>query len=154
MSPRRRIRPGRLIIAIGLVAIALGTLVYMGTRRNLTYYYEVDEVRAAEASGHKIRVSGDVVEGSIQRQPDGRGVRFAIESARADGESGAAGRAAHQVPVVYSGTIPDIFRPGIQVVVEGRMVDGVFHAETLLAKCPSKYQEAGQLDVPRAPARS
>ena len=42
--------------------------------------------------------------------------------------------------VDYRGTLPDIFKPGIQVVVEGRTGgDGVFHARTLLAKCPSRF---------------
>ena len=44
------------------------------------------------------------------------------------------------IPVEYTGTLPDIFRPGITVVVEGRLgADGVFHARTLLAKCPSRF---------------
>jgi len=44
------------------------------------------------------------------------------------------------MPVDYRGQLPDIFRPGIQVVVEGRIgADGVFHARTLLAKCPSRF---------------
>ncbi|MGH2517683.1 MAG: cytochrome c maturation protein CcmE, partial [Ktedonobacterales bacterium] len=46
------------------------------------------------------------------------------------------------LPVVYSGIIPDIFRPGIQVVVEGHVANGVFQAQNLLAKCPSKFQSA------------
>ena len=47
------------------------------------------------------------------------------------------------IPVVYRGTLPDIFKPGIQVVVEGRLEqDGVFHARTLLAKCPSRFTTA------------
>ena len=57
------------------------------------------------------------------------------------------------IPVSYAGTVPDIFREGIQVVVEGRIDEaGTFQAETLLAKCPSKYQEAGQLSSDPAPA--
>ena len=45
------------------------------------------------------------------------------------------------MPVDYRGALPDIFRPGIQVVVEGRFQrDGVFHADQLLAKCPSRFQ--------------
>jgi cytochrome c-type biogenesis protein CcmE len=42
--------------------------------------------------------------------------------------------------VDYSGTLPDIFRPGITVVADGRLgSDGVFHARTVLAKCPSRF---------------
>ena len=44
------------------------------------------------------------------------------------------------VPVDYTGTLPDIFKPGITVVAEGKLGrDGVFHARTLLAKCPSRF---------------
>ena len=49
----------------------------------------------------------------------------------------------HSLPVVYSGIVPDIFRPGITVVVEGHYTgQGPFQAQTLLAKCPSKFQAA------------
>jgi cytochrome c-type biogenesis protein CcmE len=47
------------------------------------------------------------------------------------------------LPVTYSGVVPDIFRAGIQVVVEGKYSGkGAFQATTLLAKCPSKFQSA------------
>jgi cytochrome c-type biogenesis protein CcmE len=154
----RRPRIGRLAIGILLVAAALSYLVYAGTKDNLVYYYEVDEVQAAAASTDgRIRVSGDVVEGSIVKDEDARVIRFAIRATTANGEQGAAAgsdeTSAESIPVVYAGTVPDIFREGIQVVVEGKMgSDGTFEAETLLAKCPSKYQEAGQLSAEPAPA--
>lgn len=151
----RRPRIGRLAIGILLVGAALSYLVYAGTRDNLVYYYEVDEVQAAAASTDgRIRVSGDVVEGSIVKDEDARVIRFAIRATTADGEPAAGDEAsAESIPVVYGGTVPDIFREGIQVVVEGKMgSDGTFEAETLLAKCPSKYQEAGQLSAEPAPA--
>lgn len=152
----RRPRLGRLAIGIALVAAALGYLVYAGTKDNLVYYYEVDEVQAAAAkTGGKIRISGDVVEGSIVRDDEAREIRFSIRRSTM-GETGAAADVAPtggSIPVAYAGTVPDIFREGIQVVVEGRMrEDGTFEAETLLAKCPSKYQEAGQLSSDPAPS--
>ena len=52
------------------------------------------------------------------------------------------------LPVVYKGLVPDIFAPGIQVVVEGHYVNGVFEASTLLAKCPSKF--TSQIPTPIA----
>lgn len=139
------IRIGRLAIGIVLVSLALAWLVYAGTRSNLVYYYEVDEVLAAsEGNEGKIRLSGDVVEGTVQHDAGARELRFAIRSV--DAPTGAP-----TIPVVYRGTVPDIFRPGIQVVVEGRLdSEGTFQAETLLAKCPSKYQAAGDLDAPPA----
>lgn len=143
---RHRLRFGRLAIGIVLVAAALSYLVYAGTRDNLVYYYEVDEVQAAAASRDgKLRISGDVVEGSVTRDEETREIRFSIQGT-------AAGAGGGTIPVLYGGTVPDIFREGIQVVVEGRMSeDGTFEAETLLAKCPSKYQEAGQLSGDPAP---
>jgi cytochrome c-type biogenesis protein CcmE len=146
---RRRPRFGRLAIGIVLVGAALSYLVYAGTRDNLVYYYEVGEVQAAAAkTDGKIRVSGDVVAGSIVKDEKAREIRFAIETTKAGAATDIAAASAPvaSIPVVYAGTVPDIFREGIQVVVEGHMEDdGTFRAETLLAKCPSKYQEAGQL---------
>ena len=156
----RRPGIGRLAIGILLVGAALSYLVYAGTRDNLVYYYEVGEVQAAAASTDgRIRVSGDVVEGSIAKDDKARVIRFAIRATNADGEEGdgpggpASSSPNESIPVVYAGTVPDIFREGIQVVVEGKMgSDGTFEAETLLAKCPSKYQEAGQLSAEPVPA--
>lgn len=137
----RPVRMGRLAIGILLVAGATGFLVYKATGENLTYYREVDELLAATdiPKGEKIRLSGDVVDGSIVKSETSRAIRFEITETGGDGSS--------RVPIAYEGTVPDIFKAGIQVVVEGTMDDaGTFQAETLLAKCPSKYQEAGQLN--------
>jgi cytochrome c-type biogenesis protein CcmE len=142
-------RIGRLAIGILLVSVALAWLVFAGTRRNLVYYYEVDELLAAsENLDGEIRISGDVVAGTVEHDAASRELRFAIT--RVEAPTGSP-----SVPVVYQGTVPDIFRPGIQVVVEGRLAeDGTFHAETLLAKCPSKYQAAGDLAAPAPAQRS
>jgi cytochrome c-type biogenesis protein CcmE len=147
MMQRRKI--GRLAIGIGLVAIALSWLVFAGTRRNLVYYYEVDELMAVpNRYDEEIRISGDVVAGTVDHDADARELRFAIAETNAPA-------GAPSVPVVYKGPVPDIFRPGIQVVVEGRLDrEGTFQAETLLAKCPSKYQAAGELEAPAPGPRS
>ena len=48
------------------------------------------------------------------------------------------------VPVVYRGSVPDLFKPGREVVVDGKLIDGTFVAvrDTLVTKCPSKYAPA------------
>ncbi|MGH7563604.1 MAG: cytochrome c maturation protein CcmE [Gemmatimonadota bacterium] len=145
----RRLKAGRIAVAGALVAGAVAWLVFAATRDNLTYYYEIDELEAATAKADtKIRLSGDVVPGSIVRDDTTRRIRFAIRGT--DAPAGSA-----EVPVVYGGTVPDIFRPDIQVVVEGRLDEGgTFHAETLLAKCPSKYQAEGTLDESAPAPRS
>ncbi|MGH7570716.1 MAG: cytochrome c maturation protein CcmE [Gemmatimonadota bacterium] len=137
----RRLKAGRIAVAGTLVAGAIAWLVFAATRDNLTYYYEIDELEAATARADgKIRLSGDVVPGSIVKDDATRRIRFAIRGTDAPAGS-------PEIPVVYGGTVPDIFRPDIQVVVEGRLDEGgTFHAETLLAKCPSKYQAEGALD--------
>jgi cytochrome c-type biogenesis protein CcmE len=69
-----------------------------------------------------------VVEDDVVKSDGGLHVRFTEKDSTAS------------LPVDYSGTLPDIFQPGITVVAEGRLgTDGVFHARTLLAKCPSRF---------------
>ena len=109
----------------GIVAACVGYLAFASTASSAAYYRTVAEVRA-NPGGH-VRVLG-TVQPDVKRSDGGLRVRFTA----ADG--------AFRMPVVYEGTVPDIFRPGIQVVVEGQMgADGVFHADTLLAKCPSRF---------------
>jgi cytochrome c-type biogenesis protein CcmE len=74
-----------------------------------------------------VRVAG-IVQDDIQKSDGGLHVTFTEKDGTAS------------MPVEYSGTLPDIFKPGITVVAEGKLgIDGVFHARTLLAKCPSRF---------------
>lgn len=112
-----------------VLAACAGYLVYSATGSSAEYYQTVSEVRAHPGSGD-VRVLGVVQEG-VQRSNGGLDVRFT------ESEGGAS------MPVQYHGTVPDIFQPGIDVVVEGRLgPDGVFHARTLLAKCPSRFSSS------------
>jgi cytochrome c-type biogenesis protein CcmE len=114
------------IVALVIVG-AIGYLVYNGLGTNV-YYQTVTELQGGNAHGQQIRLAGNVVDGSIVRE-DGSGmVRFLV--ADAGGE----------LPVVYKGVVPDIFGPGIEVVVEGKYNPSTgFAADTMLAKCPSKF---------------
>ena len=124
-------------IAIGVATVfaGLALVVALGTSGDGTfsYYENVDSFLAAsgESNGRGLRVHGFVVEGTIQKDLDAGHVDFQIsdtESARA-------------LPVRYLGIdVPDLFRDGAEVVVEGRAVDGQFHANRVMAKCPSKYE--------------
>jgi cytochrome c-type biogenesis protein CcmE len=109
-------------------------LVYANTQANAVYYMTVPELEHCTiCATQSIRVAGYVQTGSIQRNDRSQSIAFVIEDS-------------HQtLPVVYSGVVPDIFRAGVQVVVEGRYYKGTagtqpFQAQTLLAKCPSKFQ--------------
>src|SRR5436305_1111924 len=111
------------------MAACVGYLVYSATASNAQYYRTVAELRSDPATGQS-RVLGTVGD-DVQRLDGGLEVRFTASQGGAT------------MPVDYRGQLPDIFKPGIQVVVEGRLeADGVFHARTLLAKCPSRFTAA------------
>jgi cytochrome c-type biogenesis protein CcmE len=117
-------------VGLGLVVAAcLGYLVFAATRSSAQYYETIAEMRTHPPT-QDVRVIG-TVQDDVARSDGGLHLRF---TAAEGGES---------MPVDYSGTVPDIFRPGIQVVVEGKLQpDGVFHARALEAKCPSRFSTA------------
>ncbi len=109
-----------------VVAACVGYLIYSATGGSAEYYLTVGELRSHASSGD-VRVAG-VVQDDVQKSDGGLHVTFTEKDSTAS------------VPVEYSGALPDIFKPGITVVAEGRLGgDGIFHATTLLAKCPSRF---------------
>jgi len=127
-------RPLSVKIAIAVAFLVAGFVVLfgVGSKGSLVYYLTVGEF--LERSGHEdlgedYRINGNVVPGSIQKDPRVPGARFLMT----DG--------ARQLAVVYGKETPDTFVDGSEVVVEGSpRPDGIFMASTLLAKCPSKYE--------------
>jgi cytochrome c-type biogenesis protein CcmE len=114
------------VALFAVVAACVGYLVYSSTGGSAEYYLTVSELRSHATSGD-VRVAG-VVQPDVLRSDGGLKVQFTEKDATA------------ALLVDYSGTLPDIFRPGITVVAEGRLgSDGVFHARTVLAKCPSRF---------------
>jgi cytochrome c-type biogenesis protein CcmE len=85
--------------------------------------------------GHHGRVS---LVGKVTGKPTGDGHAQALRFRLRDRDGTVA------VPVVYRGSVPDLFKTGREVVVEGRLVGGTFVATpgTLVTKCPSKYAPA------------
>ena len=123
----------KFVIGSGIIIVALACLGWVGAEQSKTYYHTIAELptlTGAEAH-QRIRVGGDVQKGSIRHLP-GR-VDFVLTEG------------ATTLPVSYVGTdpLPDTFKGGAQCMVEGKvMPDGRFVAETLQAKCASKYQAA------------
>lgn len=112
-------------LPVAVVVACVGYLIYTASGGSAEYYLTVSELRANAAVGY-VRVAG-VVQDDIQKTA-GLHVTFTEKDGTAS------------IPVDYAGTLPDIFKPGITVVAEGRLgSDGVFHARTLLAKCPSRF---------------
>lgn len=143
-------------IAVGAAAIAL-LLGWYGTTRldaglTFQYFQNLEEFHAsgAEMVGQSARVHGYVASKSIQRDLEGRQVRFAVQN----DPPHAGGPAGETLVVVYrSLETPDLFKDGAEVVVEGKLViaDGIpiFEATNVMAKCPSKFEaKAGLMAEP------
>ncbi len=124
----RRGSPARLVIALSVAAALAVFLLYTSIAGGGT-----PTIRPSQLAGHKGRVS---LMGTVVGKPVGdahaAGLRFQLRDVKGTA----------LVPVVYKGTVPDLFRTGRDVVVDGRLRNGVFTAvpNTLVTKCPSKYQ--------------
>ena len=128
MKPRtRRIA----MIVFGLAALsAAAAFVLAAFRENLVFFFTPTEVVEAKKvpQGRAFRIGGMVVPGSVKRQADGVTVQFMVTDT------------AKNVPVVYKGILPDLFREGKGVVTQGRLGgDGVFYASEVLAKHDENY---------------
>ncbi len=114
-----------------LMTGALAYLFLSGMNSSMIYYLTLAELEseARPDVGEGVRLAGLVKEGSITGSVLDGGIGFVMT----DGE--------RELPVTYSGQVPDTFEEGSEVVVEGvYRAQPVFVATTLLAKCPSKYE--------------
>ena len=117
-------------IAIGLAGVAIAAgLVLKSFRGNLVFFYSPSQVIAQEAPvGKTFRLGGMVVDGSVKRDADGLTVRFTVTDT------------AKEIPVIFSGILPDLFREGQGAVAQGKLGDdGVFYADQVLAKHDETY---------------
>ncbi|HLE79698.1 MAG TPA: cytochrome c maturation protein CcmE [Dehalococcoidia bacterium] len=124
----------RFLIVGVMVAIALGYLGFTAFQGASMYYLTVDELlaRGDLAYGEQVRLMGRVADGSVDNNPSASTLRFAVT-----GEDGAS------LPALYSGMVPDAFREDAEIVLEGTLTPaGTFQADSLLVKCPSKYEAA------------
>ena len=117
------------LIAGGLIICgAAAALVFNAFKENLVFFFSPSQVAAHEApEGRAFRIGGFVQEGSVQRQKDGVTVRFDVTDT------------AHTVPVTYKGSLPDLFKEGKGVVAQGKLQNGVFVADQVLAKHDENY---------------
>ncbi len=131
LRPRRRLPLSFMIGGLAILAAVI-YLVYANTQANAVYYMTVSELRnCSTCMTQSVRVAGVVQQGSIVRDDQRQLVTFDIA------------QGGQRLAVTYNGVVPDIFRPGIEVVVEGHYSgQGPFQAQNLLAKCPSKFQAA------------
>jgi cytochrome c-type biogenesis protein CcmE len=126
-----------------LVVIIIGVLAWLamgGISESKTYYKTIGELgqMGNQANGKRLRVGGDVAQGSIVR--NGSEVSFLLVQSE--------GASHKQLKVVYSGIdpLPDTFKGGAQALADGKLgPDGVFQASKIQAKCASKYEAKPQL---------
>lgn len=122
-------------IVFGVAGLGLAAfLAASAFRNNLVFFFSPTEVAAQKAPvGRTFRIGGLVQEGTLKR--DGLNVQFTVTDTVAN------------IPVVYNGILPDLFKEGRGCVAQGKIgTDGVFHAEQVLAKHDENYMppEAGQ----------
>ncbi|MEX0999476.1 MAG: cytochrome c maturation protein CcmE [Thermodesulfobacteriota bacterium] len=125
----------KFIVAIAVIALTVSYLVYGGVRDTMVYYLTVEELMAQVPAVYdsRVRVSGTVVPGTIIKDTEG-----ALEFKITDGSQ--------IIDVAYDGIVPDIFADDVEAVVEGVYAkNDVFEADTLLAKCPTKYESTDSL---------
>ena len=103
MTPRRK----RLFVVLGIL-VGVGasvSLAVMASRENIMFYYDPSQVATGKAPlAKRFRIGGMVVKGSVARNPGDLEVRFVLTDF------------AHEVPVEYTGVLPDLFREGQGVV--------------------------------------
>lgn len=121
--------------SLGVLAIAVA-LVLSAMRQSIVFFNSPTDIAQQHVSpGTRVRIGGLVKDGSVKRGADLR-INFAVT----DGES--------DVPVAYQGIVPDLFREGQGVVVEGKVgANGVFQADTVLAKHDERYMPREVVDA-------
>lgn len=121
---RRGVLIGTCLLVLG---VAVGLVLY-AMRDSIVFFYTPSEVTAMQiAPGQRFRLGGLVETGSVVRG-EGTTIRFVVTDKLKN------------LPVTYTGMLPDLFREGQGVVAEGTLdADGVFHADNVLAKHDEKY---------------
>ena len=148
MTPRQR----RLVLVLGILAgvSVAGALALSAFRHNVTFYFVPSQVAQGNIHpGQQFRLGGLVEKGSVSRQSGSMEVHFTVTDLK------------QQIPVVYTGVLPDLFREGAGVIALGEMLpNGTFQAQEVLAKHDQNYRPPGiggeKLDTrhgePRDPA--
>jgi cytochrome c-type biogenesis protein CcmE len=126
MTPRQK----RMTLVFGIIAgvSVAGALALSAFRQNVTFFFDPTQVASgAVPAGERFRLGGMVTKGSVQRAPGSLEIHFVVTDFK------------HEVPVSYTGVLPDLFREGQGVVAHGKMSGATFVADEVLAKHDEKY---------------
>jgi cytochrome c-type biogenesis protein CcmE len=122
----------KFIVGGVIIALAIVYLIYTGVQSSAAYFLTVDELYAKGATIHNqtVRVSGKVDAETIDFNNRDLILKFDVMS-----DDGA------RMPVVFNGPKPDQMREGAEAIIEGKYDGNNFTAQSLLLKCPSRYEE-------------
>jgi len=131
---RRHRRIAFVVFALCSLSIA-AALILNAFNKNLVFYFTPSQVVSKEAPvSRDFRLGGMVVEGSLHRDADGLTTRFVVTDNALD------------IPVVYRGILPDLFKEGRGAVAQGKIgADGTFYADQVLAKHDENYMPPGTM---------
>ena len=131
-------------LAVGMTVVALSLAFFIFTTFSdkktnaFLYYYTVGEALAnpEKIGDAHVRIGGRVVPGTISRKPAEKQVVFTMADEK---------EKSRKLDVIFNSSItPDTFKDESEVLVEGKFTsEGTFEAETLFAKCPSRYESEG-----------
>jgi cytochrome c-type biogenesis protein CcmE len=151
-------RKAKFLFGASVIVLAVATLIYSAVRETSAYFITVEEYAQSGGAhaGKQLRLAGRVSDGTVKWDPKTLDLEFVIapippKDAQEHNEAGGGTRtvqagltpeqiASMQLPVRYNGILPDMFAADRDVIVEGKVEGGVFHAKTLLTTCPSKYE--------------
>jgi cytochrome c-type biogenesis protein CcmE len=127
VTPTRK----RRLIAVGLILLAVGVataLTVTALSQNMTYLFSPSETLAGKApEGASFKLGGVVLEHSFKRDANSLKSEFVVTDRF------------HEIPVDYTGILPDLFREGQSIIATGKLEDGRFLAREVLAKHDENY---------------
>jgi cytochrome c-type biogenesis protein CcmE len=134
-APASRRTAWKILISVGISAVAVIGLLWASLGEGAEYYKYVDEARGSQAQllGKRLRVHGSVMLGTVVHQAGTLDYRFTLESKEP--------RQHATLPVRYHGIVPDLFKEGAEVIAAGVLSsDGTLSSDRIETKCPSKYE--------------
>ncbi len=157
-APTQKRNSTKFIIGGVLILAAVAFLIVSSLQGTTQYFLTVEELlsRQSEMTGRQVRVSGVVLGDTIKVDNSTLDISFTVAHIPGDNktveEMGGMADVLHKASidsslprlrVIYNGVKPDLLKNEAQAIMTGRYeADGVFHAEELLLKCPTKYEEA------------
>ena len=147
----------KFIIGGLLILAAVIYLIASSTQASAEYFMTVEEVRAQESAivGKSLRISGAVIGDTINYDPETLTITFIVAHVTGDNDEietqGGLAKVLHdavrnestpRLEIIYNGPIPDLLQDEAQAIMTGHIeADGIFYADELLLKCPTKYEE-------------